>query len=135
MLILKIECIGDDFYQESRLWRSIANDALPGLGDQTFGMKKLWWVAEITGLNPIYKFERKFLKYKKDYSQANSKGSRGVYAIYFLENGKVYDISTCRNRYFCRIEDDEEIRMTEKEVSEWLNDTLRSTFTMQPESV
>ena len=35
---------------------------------------------------------RFFLRGSTDYSRANSKGSRGVYLWYWLEEGKLYDV-------------------------------------------
>mgnify|MGYP001482488234 FL=1 len=112
---LEIELFGEDARQMMRLWEAIGNMASPGLGTATFGgMPPSGWVAEITGFDQKYKYARKFLKRKLDYSRANSKGSRGVYAEYILESGKIYDvkqqISWKRvHRYFCTVNQDGDI--------------------------
>ncbi len=66
------------------------------------------WVAELTAEHPRFKFEREFLDWSKDYEHANSRGSRGVRAIYILETGKVYEVFEktswkSSHRYFCRV--------------------------------
>lgn len=121
---LKIEAIGDDVNQICKLYTRMANDALPGLGDMTFGGAPFrYWVAEITGYDPKYKYARTFLKPKKDYSQANSKGSRGVFLYFLLESGKIYEAKTSKRRYFCIVDEDGNIVEVEKEyVDQWLND-------------
>lgn len=126
--VLKIECIGDDTDQHLKFHRNLTNSLIPGLGDLTFGKSmKRYWVAEITGTCPKYKYQRVFLRYKKDYSEANSIGSRGVYAYYILEDGKIYEVcapTSWKNtdRYFCTIENGELIRLSSEEVEklEWL---------------
>ena len=100
---IKIECIGavpDGIY--------IALDRILGgiLGyEECF--KKRWWVAEITGKCEKYGLSRKFLSPRRDASCGNSVGSRGIYANYMLEHGKVYEISSPvswkkTDRYFCK---------------------------------
>lgn len=138
---LEIELFGEDARQMMRLWEAIGNMAFPGLGTATFGgMPPSGWVAEITGFDQKYKYARKFLKRKLDYSRANSKGSRGVYAEYILESGKIYDvkqqISWKRvHRYFCTVNQDGDIViLTESEVVEWLKSRSESTSLPQPGS-
>lgn len=77
--VLKLEAIGDDTEQVFR---------------QVGYSRQRAWCAEIVGRNARYGFERRFLKGRKDYSEANSVGSRGVYLYYFLEPGKVYEVSS-----------------------------------------
>jgi hypothetical protein len=113
---LKLECIGDD------------NPIMP----------KRAWCAEIRlGLDPKYGFKRKFLRGQKDYSEANGPGSRGVYKYYNLEEGKIYEINSPQSwkhddRYFCRIENGEEVRLEKTEVIECLKKELEETFSMKP---
>lgn len=85
------------------------------------------WCAEIVGLNNKYKFDRKFMRPTIDYSQANSKFSRGVYKHYWLENGKLYEISSPQSwkhtdRYFATVCDGDLIKMDEEGALEWLKD-------------
>lgn len=66
------------------------------------------WVAEIVGYEDKFYYARRFLRPVVDYSDANSVGTRGVYRYYWLELGKIYDVSeplTWRktDRYFCRV--------------------------------
>lgn len=138
---LEIELFGEDARQLYRLWESIGNMVFPSLGSVVFGgMPPSGWVAEITGFDQKYKYARKFLKRKLDYSRANSKGSRGVYAEYILESGKIYDvkqqISRKRvHRYFCTVNQDGDIViLSESEVVEWLKSRSESTSLPQPGS-
>lgn len=57
---------------------------------ELIGEKKPW-VAELTGWDARYSFERRFLKPKLDYEDANSKGTRGVRCYFTLELDKVYE--------------------------------------------
>lgn len=128
--ILEIELIGDNIRQEMKLWTNIGNMAMPGLGDMTFGSyPPSGWIAEITGFDSKYKYARSFLKFKKDYSRANSKGSRGVYAEYILDEGKIYDVKDRKQRYFCKVDNWQIVRIDELEVKEWLKSRSESTST------
>ena len=129
---LKIEAIGDDADQSLRFFTDLTNMLVPGLGDVTFGEKPKpsYWVAQITGVHEKYKYERKFLKGKKDYTHSNSKGSRGVYVYYLLESGNVYEVKqpvSWKNtlRYFCIVTEEGEIETVDKEyVDKWIEDHL-----------
>lgn len=73
-----------------------------------------YWVAEIIDTHPIYKYERKFLPKKLDYTHANSVGSRGIIAEYILESEKVYEVKQQitwkqSRRYFCAVSDDGDV--------------------------
>lgn len=129
---LKIECIGDNTDQMLKFWKGVTSDILgEGISEATFGtMKASYFVAEITGFHPQFKYERHFLKCKKDYRKANSKGSRGVYAYYILEYGKIYDVLepySWKNshRYFCTVDNEGGIEiLTKEEVNKCLKDRL-----------
>lgn len=120
---LELELFGEDIRQLNKLCTNIANEALPGLGDMVFGgMPSSGWVAEIIGFDKKYKYQRYFLKAKKDYSRGNSRGSRGIYAEYILESGRIYQVkeqTSWKNseKYFCIVtEDGEIIKIDESEV-------------------
>jgi hypothetical protein len=51
------------------------------------------WIAEIIGTHPKYGLGRKFLFGVRDYSRANSTGSRGIATTYDLAEGVLYEIS------------------------------------------
>ena len=83
------------------------------------------WVAEISGFDNRFGYKRKFLRPKHDYSKSNSRGSRGVYANYFPEHHKIYEVSAPKSwksidRYFCVFDNGGEHRLTEEEVRECL---------------
>jgi hypothetical protein len=78
------------------------------------------WVAEITGRDPKYQYARRFLRYKKDYSQSNSKGTRGIYAVYIIDDGRIYEVKDNKEQYFCVVQN-WEIRQVDLEYVEvWL---------------
>jgi hypothetical protein len=133
---LKIEAIGDNVDQMMRLWTNIVNEAVPGLGTMTFGWKPSYWVARITGFDPTYKYKREFLRGRKDYKYANSKGSRGVFVYYILESGNIYEVKKrSKNRFFCMVDDEGDIiHIDEDDVKQWINDHSESASSTQPES-
>ena len=46
-------------------------------------------------------------------------GSRGVRAIYMLEEGKIYEVKEWQERYFCIVRDWTICRIDDNEVEEW----------------
>jgi len=93
--LLKIELIG---YGR---WKKFQNLPFPSLLGQ---MKKYWWVAKILGYDEKYNYSREFIKGQLDYSESNSKGTRGVYLYYFLDPG-IYEVKKptswyASDRYF-----------------------------------
>jgi hypothetical protein len=120
-IYFEIELRGDDERQYAKIAKGIGDTVAPGLGTGLFSIPPTAWVAEITDTDPQYKFKREFLRYKKDYSRANSVGSRGVYACYILESGKLYDVKDFKNRYYCTVDKyGNVIKLTESEVKECL---------------
>ncbi len=118
---LELELRGDNTRQFAKMYEYIGNDVSPGLGTSIFHIPATSWVAEITGTDQKYKYARRFLGYKKDYSRSNSKGSRGLYAEYILESDRIYDVKDFKNRYFCTVNEEGDIkRLTETEVQEWV---------------
>lgn len=74
-------------------------------------------------------FNKTFLKPMRDYSRANSCGSRGVRANYFLEPNKLYEVqcnSTWKKKenYFCIVEANTIKKLSPQEAVEWLNARL-----------
>lgn len=78
---LKLEYIGAD----SADWLNAMCRQFNRFGGGDFGDKFIGrpspgpWVAEVTGKYPSGKLQRLFVRSHRDYSRANSKGSRGVY--------------------------------------------------------
>lgn len=114
------------------------------------GSRADYWVAEVIGLSPHFGVKRQFLGCHKDYSRANSVGSRGVYAYYVVESGHIYEVSEPLSwkkvdQYFCTVDGDGEIvRLTiedvlahfnkrsgsaREELEGWLRDHSASTST------
>jgi len=117
---LRLECIGDDTNALFQLGRRTYPDAAL-LGRDPMPKP---WVARITGLDPKYGLAREFLRGQKDYTDANSTGSRGVFLTYWLPEGiyEVYERTGWKSerRFFCRSEQGRLVRMTQEEVLAWL---------------
>jgi hypothetical protein len=83
------------------------------------------WAAEIVGVDAIYKFKRKFIRGKKDYSYASGSG-KGIFLEWVLESGRIYEISRKASRkyserLFCTVTDEGIIQnLSEEEVIECL---------------
>jgi predicted transcriptional regulator len=123
---LALELTGDNVVQILSLHRRLLKDvSAPQEFVDYCNMPPSAWVAEITGFSKKYKFERRFLKYNKDFSKSNSKGSRGVYAEYILESGAIYQVKDDKWRYFCTVDESGNInRLAEEEVIQCLNNRL-----------
>lgn len=127
---LGLEHIGAGEADYLRFATSLLNREIrDGLGDVVVGSNpNRPWVAEITGRHPKFKLSRQFLPSNKDLSQANGAFSRGVRRWYILESGKLYEVNEMvswkkRDRYFCAVTPDGEIRRVGgEEVEQWLND-------------
>jgi len=129
MYLLKLECIGDNVRAQTQFYTRNINSLIPGLGTLTFGeMPDRYFVYEVWYDRKNYDIKKQKLYPKKDYSKANSVGSRGIYAFYFLENNKIYEIKKpiswkSSDHYFCKIENDLEIRLTPEETLKCLKNT------------
>lgn len=121
---IKIEAIGDDVDHLLRQFSALADIYVPGLGEMTFGKNPAsYWVAEIKDFHPKWKYERDFLRGKKDYTHANRKGSRGVFVYYLLECPRVYEVKTTKRRYFCTVNTTGDIiEISKEDVDEWIRE-------------
>jgi len=92
--VLTIEAIGDNFaYHRRQFLCSTAPLTKREMRYFELGGTHLSpWVARIVGTDSRYGFVREFVNAQKDYSQANSVGSRGIFLHYFLEPG-LYEIN------------------------------------------
>lgn len=117
--VLKIELIADDFFWHQK--RNLYSFDQWLRYAKRFGHDKSnSWVARITGLDPKYGFKREFLQPTRDYSQANSTGSRGIYAYYALPPG-IYEVNHRETwkrvrRYFCKVENLEIVEISKEDV-------------------
>ncbi len=120
---LTLEVIGDDSNDRIRqMGRLFSHDRV--------ALRRLIypepWVARITGTDPRFGFRREFVRGEKDYTQANSVGSRSVMKTFWLTAGNVYEVchrTSWRNvrRYYCRVDHEgARVVMTEEEVRAWL---------------
>ena len=114
--ILTLELFGEDTREIFRFYRCIFEVcSARNLFDELIGMSpRSSWAAEISGPDEMYRLKRNFLRPKLDYSRANGKGSRGVFAEYILESGKIYEVLSRETwqrsrRYFCTVTQDGDI--------------------------
>jgi len=108
--------------------RPLHNLALEAIGDDTDKLLRRFGggpprqaVAQIMGSHGRGGWARAYLLGARDYSRANSTGSRGIMVNYQLEEGPIYWVAEPKTwhqteRYFLRIIDAHRIRMTEEEV-------------------
>lgn len=93
------------------------------------------WVAEITGTHPTWRWDRKFLPARVDYTHANSRATRGVWFWWTLESGHVYEAryrtswASGQHRRYITVDDigGDIIDLSEEEVTAWLSDCSAST--------
>lgn len=133
---LKVEAIGDNTYQMFRLYQTAVSSAAPSIGAALESPKAPYWVAIIYGKTGS-RYLKNFLNGKKDYTKANSKGSRGVYIWYILQSGYVYEVSSPVSwkrisHYYCKVTDEGEIvEITQDEVDQWIAEQYSETKTTQ----
>jgi hypothetical protein len=118
---LKLEAIGDNFCAQLRGYKNLCNAF--GYGELMDGISfRHPWVAKIIGLYASGKFQREFLGGNKDYSESNSKGSRGIFFWYTLESGNYYDVYELvswknDDRYYCKVDEKGDVIIVdEKEI-------------------
>ncbi len=92
------------------------------IGFNTLAPKKPW-VAEIQGFDVKHSFSRKFLNGEIDFSEANSKGSRGVWLFFLLSEDRIYQVSAfeswkSQQKYFCMAENGVIKKIAREEVVE-----------------
>ena len=124
--VLRLEAIGDHAaWRDSQARQFLAANGIAPAFVLGKNKPRRPWVARITEAHPKWGVEREFVNGKKDYSLANSVGSRGVYLYYTLRRGSVYEVFALtswrgEDRYFCRVEGTEMVRMTLDEVCAWM---------------
>lgn len=122
--VLKLEAIGDNYsaYLRHFLKSKKVEFGYHELQAFRLGNKRFVpWVARLTGLDAHFGFVREFVRGQKDYSEATSSGSRGIYFYYALKPG-LYEINERvtwkrARRYFARVVDDKTlIELSREEV-------------------
>lgn len=119
--VLRLECIGDNYIQRTRLIEQ-GRAQMPHHTRQfipiiRYGQKRFRvWVARVVD------GKREFITGMRDYSLANSIGSRGIFEYFALDDG-IYEVNECvelgkSRRYFVRVQD------TKIEETCLTNDTL-----------
>ena len=86
--VLRIEARRHGPAQAMTLWRRVFDDVSPGMGDFLRAPSQTWVARVSLDGNRLV---RNVLSPRVDYENSNSKGTRGVYYIYFLEPG-FYDV-------------------------------------------
>lgn len=129
--VLKLEIIGDNYYSYKRTLATGEAQETPRMERYAEMMgrdKTRPWVAKIMGTDPKYEFRREFLRGQKDYSLANSVGSRGVYEYFALQDG-IYEVHERfswkgTRRYFICVQDTKITEISCDEVLEWLEKNI-----------
>lgn len=123
LTVLKLEIIGDNYYSYKRDLANGEAREIPRMERYAEMMgrdKTRPWVARITGFDKKYGFKREFQRGQRDYSKANSIGSRGVYEYFALKSGiyEVHERPTWKRtrRYFIRVEGAEIMEVSHEEV-------------------
>jgi hypothetical protein len=131
LAVLKLEIIGDNYYAYKRDLASGKAREVPRMERYAEMMgrdKTRPWVARIIGLDAKYGFEREFQRGQKDYSRANSIGSRGVYEYFALSDGlyEIHERLTWKHtrRYFICVEDAESVEISREEVETCLKNAI-----------
>lgn len=119
--VISLEYIGENYAVYNRVKQAhMAGMHIPeGIRDMLDMGVSRPWVARLTGLDARFGFARTFQRGQKDYSEANSVGSRGVYLHFPLEMG-LYEVFalvtwTRSRRYFIRVDADAAITEISKE--------------------
>lgn len=125
--VLKIELIGDDFFYYRRT-KTKSPEQLWQMSRRLGYNEQKSWVARITGLDSKFGLTRDFSQGVKDYSQANSTGSRGIFCYYPLKPG-IYEIQERVSwkrvkRWFAKVDGTEITEITRNEVMEWLKNVV-----------
>lgn len=127
LAVLALEIIGDNYYSyKCDLANGSAreNPRIEKYAEMMGHDKTRPWVARIMGFDKKYGLKREFQRGQRDYSKANSIGSRGVYEYFALKPGiyEVHERVTWKRtrRYFARVESTEIIEISREEVEEWL---------------
>ncbi len=121
LAVIRLEIIADNYYAGKKY--ATRETRIPDeryrelLGPD----KSRPWVARITGLDAQFGYKREFMRGQKDYSQANSVGSRGVYMYYPLSDG-IYEVHERLSwkrtrRYFCQVSNSDITEISREEVN------------------
>ena len=125
--ILKLEAIADDYFYAKR-HKSWSFDKELRYMSRLGPNKSPSWVARIIGIEDELNFEREFIRGQRDYTEANSTGSRGIFIYYALIEG-VYEINSRYHwrkvdHYFAKVEGVQITRITKDEVIECLKKAI-----------
>jgi len=124
LAVIRLELIGDNYFAYKRQAKQ-EHKPSERYGEYLGRDQSRPWVARLTGLDAKYGFAREFVHGQRDYSQANSVGSRGVYEYIPLKDG-VYEVNERltwkrARRYFIRVQDAQITEISRDEVMECLN--------------
>ena len=121
--VIALEIIADNYYaylQAKKRGEATASCSAEKYGELLGHDKTRPWIARITGLCEKYGLKREFIRGQKDYSRANSIGSRGVYEYFALDTGiyEVHERTTWKKtrRYFIRAKDAQIEEISREEV-------------------
>lgn len=125
--VLKLELIGDDYFYAKR-HNTWSFDKILRYMRRLGPNKSPSWLAEIVGFDAKGNLNRQFIQGQKDYSEANSTGSRGIFVYYALPSG-IYEVNDRHHwrkvrHYFCRVEGTQITEINQDEVIECLKSVI-----------
>lgn len=100
---IKIEAIGHGNDQLFKFWGMVLDECVCRGLSKIIEMPTRYGVWKVVGDNMIE------VRGRTDYSQSNSKGTRGVYINYILDGGKIYYVNNpiswkCVERFFATVD-------------------------------
>ena len=113
----RLERIGDDSIRAVKSFDRLFSRRTPYVSDAEYGAPGVWQLRFDGSRGPE-------LDFRKDYSRANSIGSRGIYAEYYLEIGHCYLVKKRASwkrseTYYIRAETDGARRIDKEEAEQW----------------
>lgn len=129
-VVLELEAIGDhDVARDREMQRLYCGAGLPVHLRESLRMTPgpRAWVRHLLRASSDGALVVDELRGHRDYSRANSIGSRGIYQTYVLREGEYYEVSEPvswrrTDHYFCTVEAGEVVKMSEDEARQWLLD-------------
>lgn len=124
--VLRLEAIGDDLVARNRLEQGKMREAgIPAPARALLDIApSRSWCSEVIGWRGVGEAMLREIRPHRDYSKANSVGSRGVYLVYTLHEGAVYAVRErlswrSSREYFCRVSGTSLVEMTGEEARTW----------------
>jgi hypothetical protein len=108
--VLRLEAIGDNYVTMNASVSEVLRNLRRIPAEQRWAAlspNRRPWVARITGKDSRFGLRREFMVGRMDSRDANAVGSRGIFRVYELDEGSMYEVReltgwTSERRYFVR---------------------------------